>query len=100
MTWRRSTARIVVRNYCTTVKNARTPQTYRRNSVEPAGLRIPIIMLWHMTRARAKQILSPCVVALQVSFRFEYAALWLNSFTISAWESHRHASKGKENTRI
>jgi hypothetical protein len=36
--------------------------------VEPVGLRTPIIMLRHITRARAKQILSPCVIALQVAF--------------------------------
>ena len=36
--------------------------------MEHAGLRTPIMMLRHITRARAKQILSPCVIALQVAF--------------------------------
>jgi hypothetical protein len=35
--------------------------------VEPAGLRTPIIMLRHIARTRAKQILSPCVIVLQVA---------------------------------
>jgi hypothetical protein len=35
--------------------------------VEPAGLRTPIIMLRHTARTRAKQILSPCVIVLQVA---------------------------------
>jgi hypothetical protein len=36
--------------------------------VEHAGLRTLIMMLRHMARARAEQILSPCVIALQVAF--------------------------------
>ena len=35
--------------------------------MEHAGLRTLIIMLRHITRARAKQILSPCVIVLQVA---------------------------------
>jgi uncharacterized protein (DUF4415 family) len=35
--------------------------------VEPAGLRIPIIMLRHIIRTRAKQVLSPFTVATQVA---------------------------------
>ncbi|MHA2407637.1 MAG: hypothetical protein ACXACA_04645, partial [Candidatus Ranarchaeia archaeon] len=67
ITWIRSTARIVARNYCTIAKNARNLSTYRRNSVEPAGLRTPIIKLRHITSTRAKHNLSPNIIATQVA---------------------------------
>ena len=35
--------------------------------METAALRTPIITLIHITRTRAKQILSPCVIPLQVA---------------------------------
>jgi hypothetical protein len=45
--------------------------------VEHAGLRTLIMMLRHIAHARAKQILSPCVIALQVAFLGNLAIAFL-----------------------
>jgi hypothetical protein len=65
--------------------------------VEPAGLRTPIIMLRHITRTSAKQILSPFVIALQVAL---VGGLNLSphiAFSLGNW---RFVRRGKRGSRI